>query len=539
MSEHQQSIIKIKEDYSSLLPALSEHEYQSLKESIKENGLFHPLVVNQEKELLDGHHRYRACQELQIEYKVEVKDFNDPLYEKLFVIHSNLKRRQLTSAQKVEIGHTLKPIYQEIAKRNSLSNLRQNKKEDGRELGSTGSPEPVGRVNEAVAKEVGLSRATFQKGETVLSQAAQIWSEQVKTGKVTINKAFTMHQKSLRKEELTKSAQADTIELPENAKLVQGDFIQVSTKELIPNNFIDLIFTDPPYGMNALTIYADLAVTASRVLKVGGSLVTYVGHCTIPNVIKFMETVGLTYWWPIAVKLSGQFARSYPRGISIKWKPLLWFVKGQKKNAVDFLPDFIESKAPDKALHEWEQSPIEAEHVISRLTVENQIVFDPMMGSGSTGVAALILNRKFIGIEKDKERFEIAKMRINMSSTAPLLSKHNASEAADVEVHTQITPDHKNLIKLVEEFFSDMQCQPLPEHDLEASPCYPIIEKDMLQTMRRIYYRCKLHPEVWNIDLRGIEHHCKYDEPDDHKTQILKLLTTANEIRDSWQKTGG
>ena len=41
-----------------------------------------------------------------------------------------------------------------------------------------------------------------------------------------------------------------------------------------------------------------------------------------------------------------------------------------------------------------------------------QIIFDPFMGSGTTGVAAIKNNRKFIGIEMDKNYFEIAKSRI-------------------------------------------------------------------------------------------------------------------------------
>ena len=59
-----------------------------------------------------------------------------------------------------------------------------------------------------------------------------------------------------------------------------------------------------------------------------------------------------------------------------------------------------------------EQSDIEATHVISRLTVENQIVLDPMMGSGTTGEAALKLKRKFIGMELDEETFGKAKARL-------------------------------------------------------------------------------------------------------------------------------
>ena len=43
---------------------------------------------------------------------------------------------------------------------------------------------------------------------------------------------------------------------------------------------------------------------------------------------------------------------------------------------------------------------------------ENDIVFDPFMGVGSTGVAALELNRKFIGFELDDIYFQAGKKRI-------------------------------------------------------------------------------------------------------------------------------
>ena len=76
------------------------------------------------------------------------------------------------------------------------------------------------------------------------------------------------------------------------------------------------------------------------------------------------------------------------------------------------MSDFINSSPPDKILHEWIQSPVEAEHIIKNLTLKNQIILDPMMGTGTTGVAAIKLNRKFIGIEKDRVTFEIARSNI-------------------------------------------------------------------------------------------------------------------------------
>ena len=59
------------------------------------------------------------------------------------------------------------------------------------------------------------------------------------------------------------------------------------------------------------------------------------------------------------------------------------------------------------------QKPVDlCEYLIKTYTNENDIVLDNCMGSGSTGVAALNTNRKFIGIEKDKNYFNIAKKRI-------------------------------------------------------------------------------------------------------------------------------
>jgi DNA modification methylase len=74
------------------------------------------------------------------------------------------------------------------------------------------------------------------------------------------------------------------------------------------------------------------------------------------------------------------------------------------KSDLDFISDTINSIRPSKAMHDWEQSIVDAGHVISRLTVENQTVLDPMMGSGTTGAAAIRLNRRFIGIEIDSDK---------------------------------------------------------------------------------------------------------------------------------------
>ena len=72
----------------------------------------------------------------------------------------------------------------------------------------------------------------------------------------------------------------------------------------------------------------------------------------------------------------------------------------------------LEFKSCSKPIHPT-QKPVELlEYLIKTYTLEGELVLDNCMGSGSTGVACINTNRNFIGIEKDKTYFELAKKRI-------------------------------------------------------------------------------------------------------------------------------
>jgi len=62
--------------------------------------------------------------------------------------------------------------------------------------------------------------------------------------------------------------------------------------------------------------------------------------------------------------------------------------------------------------HPTEKPVALLKRLIMPTTVEDDVVLDPFMGSGSTGVASMLLNRKFIGIEKDQHFYEQGKSRI-------------------------------------------------------------------------------------------------------------------------------
>ena len=177
-------------------------------------------------------------------------------------------------------------------------------------------------------------------------------------------------------------------------------------------DFFDLIFTDPPYiDEDSLDLYQGLSELGNRVLKDGGSCLCYVTQTMLHQVLNVMSE-NLEYYWVISIKHGGNNGR-HGRGIFVEWKPILWFVKGNKKRSSDFVADFVYSTPPEKILHQWEQSTKEAEYYISHLSPVGEIVLDPMMGTGTTGVASLSCSRNFVGIEKEKKTFDIARGRIS------------------------------------------------------------------------------------------------------------------------------
>ena len=78
-------------------------------------------------------------------------------------------------------------------------------------------------------------------------------------------------------------------------------------------------------------------------------------------------------------------------------------------------PKFVHSI--DKGLHPTQKSLSLIEELLAIHTASGDVVFDPFMGSGTTGVACVNTNRNFIGIELDKNYFRVATDRIKISAT--------------------------------------------------------------------------------------------------------------------------
>src|SRR6266540_959614 len=394
--------LKINPEYEALVYRPTNEEYIQLQHDINRNGQYYPIIINKSGTILDGHTRYRILNELMAEPTVSIKTFDSKLHEQLFVINANLQRRSLNHFQRITLALKTKPLLEEIAEKNQKA---------GKPLTQIG--ERLGRqgVNGAIGKSAKAGHETVRKVEFILKKARKEDIEKLNSGKKTISKIYRKVMKEEKRKQLMQMK--PLIELPDGVKLFCSDFREITKKE-IKDNSIDLIFSDPPYDHNGISLYRDLAKVAKRVLLDGGCMVVYSGQYYLPQVMEAIQSQGLTWWWCFCSKLNHYHGLVHRRQIYSSWKPILFYVKGDKpKYSTDSIEDFIQSPEPDKALYRYEQSVEEASYIIKHLTVENQIVFDPMMGSGISAIAALANKRKFIGCERDKSIFELSKRRIS------------------------------------------------------------------------------------------------------------------------------
>jgi site-specific DNA-methyltransferase (adenine-specific) len=95
---------------------------------------------------------------------------------------------------------------------------------------------------------------------------------------------------------------------------------------------------------------------------------------------------------------------------------VVWGTNGPRDIEGDALPGFFTSNpTPTKDREHITQKPVDLMRVLLRATDRSDVVLDPFMGSGTTGVACAHLGKKFIGIEIDRAHFDIACERIDQA----------------------------------------------------------------------------------------------------------------------------
>lgn len=215
--------------------------------------------------------------------------------------------------------------------------------------------------------------------------------------------------------------------------LMRGDCLE--RMEEIEDGSVDLVLTDPPYNISKDNNFktmgrggidfgewdkdADLFSYISQgfsLLKKGGSFIVFNDWKNLGDIARFSEQIGFQTKDMIRLEKTNPMPRNRDRRYVTDFECAIWFVKPGEKwifNRQDSKyqrPKFVHSI--DKGLHPTQKSLKLMENLLKIHSNDTDIILDPFMGSGTTGVAAMNLNRSFIGIELDNDYFKIAKERI-------------------------------------------------------------------------------------------------------------------------------
>lgn len=222
--------------------------------------------------------------------------------------------------------------------------------------------------------------------------------------------------------------------------LQQGDCLELMKD--IPDGSLDLIVTDPPYkitsrgnGGNSGGMFQKKIVNKGQVFNNNDiSIKDYLGefyrmlkpqaHCYImtnnKNITEFLMAVKDSDFhfiknlvWVKDNKIMGQSYMS-------QFEYIIFLRKGSHKkinNCGDSdVLNFPNKKLKDengKTIHDTEKPVGLMKVLIDNSSQPHDLVLDPFMGIGSTGVACVNTNRNFIGMELEEKYFKIAKERIN------------------------------------------------------------------------------------------------------------------------------
>ena len=252
--------------------------------------------------------------------------------------------------------------------------------------------------------------------------------------------------------------------------LIYGDALEILPT--LPDDSIDLILTDPPFNISREVVIhrrqnpqkykfvgKDISLDFGewdkqwesdeeyiewcykwlrecfRILRKGGHFVSFIDKFKVSYFVDFARRNGMIPRQCLFWLKNNPVPRARRNNFMEALEQCVWFTKettsrefatfnyqlGQSPNYFVHCIVGHTTKSDGERVHTTQKPIAFCEWLISYLSNEGDVVLDPFMGSGATCIAALKLDRKYIGIEIDKKYFEQAKERIRKIEIQPKL----------------------------------------------------------------------------------------------------------------------
>ena len=414
-------MIKIKEEFKNLIPALTKEEYKQLENNCIAEGIREKILI-WNGFIIDGHNRYEISLKWDLEIQTETKHFQDEEAVKEWMILNQFGRRNLSNYQRSVLALQLEEVFSKKAKERMLSGNPVLKSEQGRTI-------------KKIGKVANVGHDTIAKVKKIQAQASEEVKAKLSTGEVSINSAYQEIKKEEKKEAYKSKVIENRIETKISENIINGDSLQIL--ESLEDGCIDVVLTDPPYGISYKSnrsMYDD-AITKRGLLNDGKDEAFNLLEKTCKVLSRKSADNSHLYFF-CSWNVFSDFERIISKYFTIK-TPLVWD-KGNKGSG-DLENDWgnqtelviyctkgkklinnrrgnvlnVSRLHTSKMVHPT-QKPVELLKQILEVSIlEGDFVVDPFMGSGSTIKACNILNIKSLGIELDKEMFITANNFIN------------------------------------------------------------------------------------------------------------------------------
>lgn len=408
---------KIDREFKALIPPISTEEFEQLERNILSDGCRDALVIwGGHGILLDGHNRLDICQRHDIPFRTMELNLNDRESAEDWIDANQLGRRNLTpDAFKLLLGRRYNRTKKSYVEAGALK--------------SRGQIDP-GRTAEKLAMQHGVSSATVKRAGKFAEEVER--NPELKKAiveKVPVTKA---------KREKRKEDHATNIRLAASKPLPREKLWTVTDDQSVVE--CSVLITDPPYGI--LDLHWEP------------------GNGAIEDVTRLWATrwdgcgadIILTFWsqrflwqgrdWFDESFLHYDFQQlliwHYPNnkspqsrlGFKQTWEPIFMYRRKDASRRVclhvstwgDGLNDFdchvaavpqSNFTGADCKMHPAQKPLSVMRWLVAATTKAGELVCDPFCGSGTTGIAAVQLGRRFHGIEKDKEYLSTATGRLN------------------------------------------------------------------------------------------------------------------------------
>jgi len=422
-------MIKINEDFKKLIPPLTQEEYKQLEDNILKEGI-REKIITWDGYIIDGHNRYEIAQKWGLDCQSESMHFKDEDEVKEWMILNQFGRRNLSNYQRSVLALELESVFSKKAKENQISSLKK-----GTSVPQISAKrEPIDTRKE-LSKVANVSHDTIAKVKHIEAKATPEVKQKLSTGEVSINQVYQEIKKEEKKAEYKEKVLETRVETKISDNIKNGDSLEIL--ESLENGCIDVVLTDPPYGISYKSNRSmfDEAITKRGLLNDGKDEAFELLDKTCEilqrktadnahlyffcswNVFSYFESIISKYFtiktpivWDKGNKGSGDLENDWGNQTEL----IIYCVKGKKLvntrrgNIIN-----VSRLHTSKMVHPTQKPTELLKQILEVSAVNGDFIVDPFMGSGSTIKASNELGFKSLGIELDKEMFNIANNFIN------------------------------------------------------------------------------------------------------------------------------